>query len=42
MPDAMEINPKKEVVWQFKAANFRGAHEIHVLTTNGKAAGGLR
>lgn len=42
MPDAIEINPKKEVVWQFKAANFRGVHEIHVLTTNGKAAGGLR
>ncbi len=42
MPDAIEISPKKEVVWQFKVANFRGVHEIHVLTTNGKDAGGLR
>ena len=42
MPDAMEINSKKEVVYQFKAANFRGVHVIHVLTKNGKAAWGLR
>lgn len=42
MPDAIEINPKKEVVWEFKVPGFRGVHEIHVLTTNGKPAGGLR
>lgn len=42
MPDAIEINPKKEVVWEFKVPSFRGVHEMHVLTTNGKPAGGLR
>ncbi|MDB2673622.1 hypothetical protein N9Y81_01570 [Akkermansiaceae bacterium] len=41
-PDAIEINPKKEVVWEFKVPKFRGVHEIHVLTTNGKPAGGWR
>ncbi|MFT6861783.1 MAG: hypothetical protein ACJAVK_000336 [Akkermansiaceae bacterium] len=42
MPDAMEISPDKKVVWQFKAPKFRGFHEVHVLTTNGKPAGGRR
>lgn len=41
-PDALEINPDKEVVWEFRADGFRGLHEIHVLTTNGKPAGGRR
>ena len=42
MPDAMEIGPDKKVVWQFKAPKYRGFHEVHVLTTNGKPAGGRR
>lgn len=42
MPDALEINREGEVVWEFKAPGFRGLHEIHVLTTHGKAAGGRR
>lgn len=42
MPDAIEINANKEVVWEFKVPKFRGVHEIHVLTTNGKPAGGRR
>ena len=42
MPDAIEITPEKEVVWEFKAPKFRGFHEVHVLTTNGKPAGGRR
>ena len=25
-----------KVVWEFKAPKFKGVHEIHVLTTNGK------
>lgn len=41
-PDALEITPEKEVVWEFRADGFRGLHEIHVLTTNGKPAGGRR
>lgn len=42
MPDAIEINPDKKVVWAFQADGFRGLHEIHVLTTNGEPAGGKR
>ncbi|MFT7302921.1 MAG: outer membrane protein assembly factor BamB [Akkermansiaceae bacterium] len=42
MPDALEINPAGKVVWEFKAPKFRGLHEIHVLTTNGKPSGGSR
>lgn len=42
MPDALEINPEGKVVWEFKAPAFGGIHEIHVLTTNGKPAGGRR
>lgn len=42
MPDALEINPEGKVVWEFKAPAFRGIHEIDVLTTNGKPAGGRR
>jgi hypothetical protein len=42
MADVFEMNRDKEVVWEFKADGFRGAHEIHVLTTNGKPAGGRR
>ena len=41
-PDAIEISPDKKVVWEFKASKFRGFHEVHVLTTNGKSAGGRR
>jgi hypothetical protein len=41
-PDAIEISPDKKVVWEFKAPKFRGVHEVHVLTTNGKPAGGRR
>ena len=36
MPDVFELNADKQVVWEFKAQGFHGAHEIHVLTTNGK------
>lgn len=42
MPDVMEISPDKKVVWQFKAPKFRGFHEVHVLTSNGKPTGGRR
>ena len=35
-PDVFELNPSKKVVWEFNAPGFRGAHEIHVLTTNGE------
>ncbi len=35
-PDVFEITNDHKVVWEFKAPKFRGAHEIHVLTTNGK------
>ena len=41
-PDIFEITPDKEVVWEFKAPKFKGAHEIHVLTTNGKAVASRR
>lgn len=41
-PDAIEITPDKKVVWEFQADGFRGFHEVHILTTNGKPAGGLR
>ena len=36
-PDVFEINAEKKVVWEFKVPGFQGAHEIHVLTTNGEA-----
>jgi len=42
MPDAIEITSGKKVVWEFKAPKFRGFHEVHILTTNGKPAGGRR
>jgi hypothetical protein len=42
MPDALEITPEGKVVWEFTAPKFRGFHEIHVLTTNGKPTGGRR
>ena len=41
-PDALEISADQKVVWEFQADGFRGLHQIHVLTTNGKPAGGRR
>jgi len=42
MPDIFELTPDQKVVWEFKAPNFRGAHEVHILTTNGKPVLGKR
>ncbi|WP_338686797.1 hypothetical protein [Haloferula helveola] len=42
MPDVFEITREKKVVWEFKADGFKGAHEIHVLTTNGRPANAKR
>ena len=42
MPDIFELDPDKRVVWEFYAPNFRGAHEVHILTTNGKPVTGRR
>lgn len=42
MPDIFELTPDKKVVWEFKACKFRGAHQVHILTTNGKPIGGRR
>lgn len=40
-PKLFEITPDKKVVWEFFHPNAR-AHEVHVLTTNGKAEGALK
>lgn len=42
MPDIFELTPEKKVVWEFKASKFRGAHQVHILTTNGKPVVGKR
>ena len=42
MPDIFELTPDKKVVWEFNAPKFRGAHEVHILTTNGKPEVGKR
>ena len=31
-----EVTPDKKVVWEYINPKFHGAHEIHILTTNGK------
>lgn len=35
-PKVFEVTKDHKVVWEFKAPKFKGVHEIHVLTTNGK------
>jgi outer membrane protein assembly factor BamB len=40
-PKLFEITPDKEVVWEFFHPKAR-AHEVHVLTTNGKPEGALK
>ena len=37
-----EYTPEGKVVWEYKVPGFRGVHEIHVLTTNGKPCGSKR
>jgi hypothetical protein len=34
---AFELSAEKEVVWQYVDPRYRSGHEIHILTTNGKA-----
>ncbi len=41
MPKLFEITPDKKVVWEFFHPKIR-AHEVHVLTTNGKPEGMLK
>jgi hypothetical protein len=38
-PRIFEITPDKKVVWEFFHPE-QGAHEVHVITTNGKAIDG--
>jgi outer membrane protein assembly factor BamB len=40
-PKLFEITPDKKVVWEFFHPKAR-AHEVHVLTTNGKPEGALK
>ena len=40
-PKLFEITPDKEVVWEFFHPKAR-AHEVHILTTNGKKEGFLK
>ena len=40
-PKLFEVTPDKEVVWEFFHPKAR-AHEVHVLTTNGKPEGALK
>ena len=40
-PKLFEVTPDKKVVWEFFHPKAR-AHEVHVLTTNGKAEGNLK
>lgn len=37
MAKVFEVTPDKKVVWEYINPRHRGVHEIHVLTTNGKA-----
>lgn len=41
MPKLFEITPDKKVVWEFFHPKVK-AHEVHVLTTNGKKEGNLK
>ncbi|MDF1741068.1 MAG: hypothetical protein P1U86_18035 [Verrucomicrobiales bacterium] len=41
MPKLFEITPDKEVVWEFFHPKVK-AHEVHILTTNGKPEGALK
>lgn len=41
MPKLFEVTPDKKVVWEFFHPTAR-AHEVHVLTTNGKKEGYLK
>jgi len=41
MPKLFEVTPDKKVVWEFFHPTAR-AHEVHVLTTNGKKEGFLK
>lgn len=40
-PKLFEITPEKEVVWEFFHSTAR-AHEVHVISTNGKPEGALK
>lgn len=40
-PKLFEVTPDKKVVWEFFHPTVR-AHEVHVLTTNGKPEGALK
>ena len=40
-PKLFEVTHDKKVVWEFFHPNVR-AHEVHVLTTNGKKEGSLK
>jgi outer membrane protein assembly factor BamB len=40
-PKLFEVTPDKKVVWEFFHPKV-GAHEVHVLTTNGKKEGDLK
>ena len=31
-----EISLDKKVVWEYKDPRYRSAHQVHILTTNGK------
>lgn len=41
MPKLFEITPEKKVVWEFFHPKAK-AHEVHILTTNGKPEGALK
>lgn len=41
LPKLMEVTPDKKIVWEFFHPQAR-AHEVHVLTTNGKPEGALK
>jgi len=42
LPDVFELTAEKKVVWEYTVPKFNGAHEIQILTTNGKSVGGRR
>ena len=41
MPKLLEVTPCKKVVWEYFNPAVR-AHEVHILTTNGKPEGGIK
>jgi len=41
MAKLFEVTRAKKVVWEYVNPKFGGAHEVHVLTTNGKAIEGV-